>query len=64
MFRSTWSRSERLFVAVEMSLRYFASMNQTQVWRELRFSLSAKRYLNRKALVPRGAISRYRPRLS
>ena len=30
MLRSTWSRSGRVFVPVSMSLRYFASMNQTQ----------------------------------
>ena len=31
---------------------------------EIRFSLPAKRYLKRQALVPRGATSTYRPRLS
>ena len=30
----------------------------------MRFSLLAKRYLKRQALVPVGAISRYRPRPS
>ena len=40
MFQSTWSRSERLVVTVEMSLRYFASMNQTQVWLSIATSIS------------------------
>ena len=43
-----------------LSLRCRASFSETsgQIPIEIRFSLPAKRYLKRYALVPRGAISR------